>query len=305
MFCCNLFVFPSFLFSRPVSSSSFVSKSRLVKGASTGEGLGNAFLSHIKACDGIFQLVRLFENEDVTHVEGTVDPIRDLEIIATELRAKDIQFMENEVSRMEKHVRQVDKSKKPDLDCMQKVLQHLQDGKDVRDATWTASEIMVINTLFLLTAKPTVYLANMCPEDYIKKKNKWLKKLLDYTKARGNAPLIPFSAALEAELEAMNPDQLKAWEEEHKAQSALPKIIKIGFKTLNLIYFFTAGSDEVKAWTVTRGYKAPQAAGTIHTDFEKGFICADIYNYEDFVACESSEQKVKDSGKMRQQGSFF
>ena len=121
----------------------------------------------------------------------------------------------------------------------------------------------------------------------------------------GNLPLIPFSAALEQELENKTPEQYKAWAEEHKAQSAIPRIVLAGFKSMNLIYFFTAGTDEVKAWTVTRGYKAPQAAGVIHTDFEKGFICADIYNYEDFVACGADEQKVKDAGKMRQQGKTY
>ena len=145
----------------------------------------------------------------------------------------------------------------------------------------------------------------MTPDDYIRKKNKWLKKLVEWTKDHGNVPLIPFSAQLEQQLEQMSPEELKEWEEKNKAQSAIPKIIKVGFKSLNQIYFFTAGADEVKAWTITKGYKAPQAAGTIHTDFEKGFICAEIFHYDDFVACEGDEQKVKDSGKMRQQGKQY
>jgi obg-like ATPase 1 len=145
----------------------------------------------------------------------------------------------------------------------------------------------------------------MTPDDYIRKKNKWLKKLVDWAKEHGNLALIPFSAALEQQLETMTAEQLKAWQEEHKSVSAIPKIVTTGFKSMNLIYFFTAGTDEVKAWTVTKGYRAPQAAGVIHTDFEKGFICADIYNYEDFVACGADEQKVKDAGKMRQQGKTY
>jgi obg-like ATPase 1 len=128
---------------------------------------------------------------------------------------------------------------------------------------------------------------------------------LFYFLANGKCALIPFSAALEQDLELMSPEELKAWEEEKKSQSAVPKIVTTGFKSMNLIYFFTAGSDEVKAWTITKGYRAPQAAGTIHTDFEKGFICADIYNYEDWAAAGGDEQKVKDGGKMRQQGKTY
>ena len=241
----------------------------------------------------------------MTHVEGNVDPIRDLNIIAHELRAKDIQLLEGEVSRLEKIVRQIDKTKKGDLDTCLKLLEMCKDGKNIRDGHYGCSEIPFINTLQLLTAKPSIVLANMTPKDYLRKKNKWLKPLVDWTKENGGMLLIPFSAALEQDIEAMSPEEYKAWCEENKATSAVPKVVLTGFRALNLIYFFTAGSDEVKAWTITKGYKAPQAAGTIHTDFEKGFICADIYNYEDWIASDCNEQKCKDTGKMRQQGKTY
>jgi len=228
-----------------------------------------------------------------------------LDIIAHELRAKDIQLLEGEVSRMEKVVRQIDKTKKGDLETAQRLLEHVQAGNNIRDGKYAAAEIPYINTLQLLTAKPSIVLANMTPHDYLRKKNKFLKPLFEWTQKNGGMTLIPFSASLEQELEAMSPEDYKKWCEENKSQSAVPKIVTTGFKALNLIYFFTAGSDEVKAWTITRGYKAPQAAGTIHTDFEKGFICADIYNYEDWAAADCNEQKVKDSGKMRQQGKTY
>jgi obg-like ATPase 1 len=156
--------------------------------------------------------------------------------------------------------------------------------------------------ILIVSLQPSILLCNMTPDDYIRKKNKWLPKLAAWAKEHGNLPLLPFSAALEQKLETMTAEQLKAWQEEHKSVSAIPRIVTTGFKSMHLIYFFTAGTDEVKAWTVTKGFRAPQAAGVIHTDFEKGFICADVYNYEDFVACGADEQKVKDAGKMRQQG---
>lgn len=154
----------------------------LVKGAHSGEGLGNNFLSHIRAVDGLLQVVRVFDDPDVTHVEGNVDPIRDLEIIGHELRCKDLQLIENEVARLEKVVRQIDKTKKGELDMAVKLQEWVKSGKDVRDGDWPTADIPYINTLQLLTAKPSILLCNMTPDDYIRKKNKWLKKLLDWAK---------------------------------------------------------------------------------------------------------------------------
>ncbi|CAG9761182.1 unnamed protein product [Ceutorhynchus assimilis] len=203
----------------------------LVKGASEGQGLGNAFLSHISACDAIFHLCRAFEDDDVTHVEGEVNPVRDLDIIAEELRLKDEDTLLKNLEKLERTVvRGNDKKQKPEY-------------------------IEVLNKYLFLTSKPCIYLVNLSEKDYIKKKNK----------------------------------------------CALDKIIVQGYKSLQLEYFFTAGADEVKAWTIQKGTKAPQAAGRIHTDFEKGFIMAEVMKFQDFKE-EGSEAACKGAGKYRQQG---
>lgn len=277
----------------------------LVKGAASGQGLGNAFLSHIRAVDGIFHVVRAFGGEDVVHVEGEVDPTRDLDIIREELRLKDTEFLVKAVDAARKSFRghENDKARQFDLETLEKLLAWVQDSKrEVRHGDWTAKEIeQVINPLQLLTAKCAVYLANVSEEDYARRKNKWLPKIKAWIDA--NSPgdvLIPFSGSLEHRLSTM-----EGTEREEAAKgavaSALPKIILAGYQALQLIYYFTAGADEVRAWTIRRGLKAPQAAGVIHTDFERGFIMAEVMHYVDLHEL-GDEAAVRAGGKYHQKG---
>jgi len=285
----------------------------LVKGASHGEGLGNAFLSHIKAVDGIIHVMRAFEDSDITHTEEKVDPVSDIETITSELRIKDIEFM---TKRREAHNKlkagaatksPADKKKwEEELACMDKILAYLEDGKDVRNqmADWNTKEVEYLNEYMLLTAKPVMYAINLNEADFARKKNKFLKPIFDWVQAHGGGPIIPYSGALEGELQEMDAEAVKAKEEELKCASALPKMIKSAFEMVHLIYYYTAGADEVRAWVIRKGYKAPQAAGVIHGDFERGFICAEVMSFED-LKTHGSEIKVKEAGRYRQEGKNY
>lgn len=277
----------------------------LVKGASEGQGLGNAFLSHIKACDAIFHLCRAFEDEDVIHVEGDVNPVRDIEIINEELRLKDLEYLDGHLDKLGKFVARGEKKDKPEYDTLCKVKAILDKKSPVRFGEWTANDIEILNKHLFLTAKPMIYLINLSEADYIKKKNKWLLKIKEWIDANDAGALaILFSGTLEAKLIEMPEDERKSFLDEKKTTSALSKIIVTGYKALNLCYYFTAGEDEVKAWTIMKGTKAPQAAGRIHTDFEKGFIMADVMKFVDFKEL-GSENAVKSAGKYRQQGKTY
>ncbi|XP_062258307.1 obg-like ATPase 1 [Platichthys flesus] len=277
----------------------------LVKGAHSGQGLGNAFLSHISACDGIFHLTRAFEDKDIIHVEGTVDPVRDMEIIHEELRLKDEEMIGPVIDKLEKTaIRGVDKKLKPEYDVMCKIKSWVVDEKKhVRYyPDWNDKEIDVLNKYLFLTSKPMIYLVNLSEKDYIRKKNKWLVKIKAWVDSHDpGALVIPFSGGLESQLQDASDEDRQKHCTEHKTQSALCRIIKAGHAALQLEYFFTAGPDEVRAWTVRKGTKAPQAAGKIHTDFERGFIIAEVMKFQDFKE-EGSENSVKASGKYRQQG---
>lgn len=277
----------------------------LVRGAHQGQGLGNSFLSHIRAVDGIFHVLRAFEDPDIIHVDDSVDPVRDLEVITEELRLKDLEFMEKKIEDLEKSMkRSNDKQLKIELELCQRIKTWLEEGKDVRLGDWKAADIEILNTFQLLTAKPVVYLVNMNEKDYQRKKNKFLPKIHAWVQEHGGEPIIPFSCALERSLADLPADEAAKYCEENKLQSALPKIIKTGFAAINLIYFFTAGPDEVKCWQIRRQTKAPQAAGTIHTDFEKGFICAEVMKFDDLKEL-GSEGAVKAAGKYRQEGKTY
>ncbi|KAF5298049.1 hypothetical protein FQA39_LY11817 [Lamprigera yunnana] len=277
----------------------------LVKGASEGQGLGNAFLSHISACDAIFHLCRTFEDTNVTHVEGEVDPIRDLEIIGEELRLKDEEQLMKNLEKLERTVvRGNDKKQKPEYDTLCKIKTVLVDQKQhIRFADWAVNEIEILNKYLFLTSKPAIYLINLSEKDYIKKKNKWLIKIKEWVdKNDPGATIVPFSGIFEEKLaEIEDPILKQKFLEDNNTVSGLDKIILQGYKALQLEYFFTAGADEVKAWTIQKGTKAPQAAGKIHTDFEKGFIMAEVMKFVDFKE-EGSEAGVKAAGKYRQQG---
>ncbi|KAI0059207.1 hypothetical protein BV25DRAFT_1962549 [Artomyces pyxidatus] len=281
----------------------------LTAGASTGAGLGNAFLSHVRAVDGIFQVVRAFDDAEVIHVEGDVDPLRDMEIIQTELRLKDIEWVQKALETLKKSGRSLgsnslaDKAKKEEIATIEKVLKCLtEDKKDVRKGDWTNKEIDVVNSLSLLTAKPVTYLVNLSERDYVRKKNRWLPKIKGWIDANNPGdPLIPFSVALEERLAPLSAEEKAEEEKTAGATSALGKITQAGYSSLDLIRYFTCGPDEVRAWTIRKGTKAPQAAGVIHSDFENKFICGEIMAYEDLRE-HGSETAVKAAGKLRQQG---
>merc|ERR1711990_290812 len=246
----------------------------LVKGANEGQGLGNAFLSHISGCDAIFHMLRVFKDDDITHVEGEVDPVRDIQIINDELRLKDLAAIEKPMAEMEKlYVRGNDKRLKAEFETLKKIKDNLLEGKHIRFLEWDEREMDILNKHLFLTAKPMIYLLNMAKKDYIKKKSKWLmpiKKKID--EVDPGATAILYSAQYELDYLDADEDTQKKMTEE--APSQLEKIITNGYKGLGLEYFFTAGHDEVRAWIIKRGSTAPRAAGRIHTDFEKGFIMA-------------------------------
>lgn len=277
----------------------------LVKGAHEGKGLGNAFLSNINACDAMFHVVRAFSDEEIVHVEGEVDPSRDLQIIYDELRLKDLEYVKKQLEPMERLVVRGggDKKKKEEYDVLKKVEALLEEKKWVKVAHWDAKEIEVLNQHLFLTSKPVIYLVNLSEKDYIRKKNKWLVRIKEWVDANDpGALVIPLSCALELKLADMATDEEKGeYLKEVGTTSILEKVIVNGYKSLNLVYFFTSGKDEVKAWTIQLGTKAPQAAGRIHTDFEKGFIMAEVMNFEDFKEA-GSEAACKAAGKYKQKG---
>jgi len=283
----------------------------LTRGASTGAGLGNAFLSHIRAVDAIFQVVRCFDDAEIIHIEGDVDPVRDLTIISEELRIKDIEFTEKALENLKKLTRrggqslEIKKLKEEEA-TVEKILKLLQDGGDVRKGSWSPKEVEVINPLFLLTAKPVVYLINLSEKDYIRKKNKHLAKVMEWIKenAAGD-PILPISICLEERLTRFETDKEVA--EELKTlgvESALPKIVTTMRKVMNLGSFFTTGTDEVRQWTIRNGTKAPQAAGVIHGDFEKTFIQAIVYNFAVLKEL-GDEAEVKSKGKILTKGKDY
>ncbi|ORY09101.1 GTP-binding protein-like protein YchF [Clohesyomyces aquaticus] len=282
----------------------------LTRGASTGAGLGNAFLSHIRAVDAIFQVVRCFDDAEIIHVEGDVDPIRDLDIISDELRIKDLEFAEKSHEKLVKETRRGGQSLemkklKEEQATVEKVIQMLKDGKDVRKGNWSPKEVEVINPLFLLTAKPVVFLVNLSERDYIRQKNKHLPKIAQWVKEHAEGdPIIPVSVCLEERLAAMTDEEAAEECKKLETKSALPKIVVTMRKALNLGSFFTTGTDEVRQWTIRNGTKAPQAAGVIHGDFEKTFIQAIVYNYK-VLREEGDEGAVKAKGKILTKGKDY
>ncbi|KAJ4990008.1 hypothetical protein SVAN01_04471 [Stagonosporopsis vannaccii] len=282
----------------------------LTRGASTGAGLGNAFLSHIRAVDAIFQVVRCFDDAEIIHVEGDVDPIRDLDIISEELRLKDIEFTEKALENLVKQTRRGGQSLemkklKEEQATVEKVLAMLKDGKDVRKGNWGPKEVETINPLFLLSAKPVVYLVNLSEKDYIRQKNKHLPKIAEWVKTNATGdPVIPISVQLEERLAVMSDAEAAEECKTLGTKSALPKVIVTMRKALNLGSFFTTGADEVRQWTLRNGTKAPKAAGVIHGDFEKTFIQCIVYNYTTLKEY-GDEATVKAQGKIMTKGKDY
>lgn len=254
--------------------------------------------------DAIFHVTRVFEDDDVTHVEGDVNPVRDLEIIHNELLLKDIENVKNRIDPL-KRLAKGDKGKAFELSVLEKVLAFMaEEHRDVRMGDWNAKEVEVINPLGLLSAKPVIYLVNMSEDDFLKQKNKWLAKIKEWVEKRAKDPVVPLSAAFENKLAGMTDAEATAYCTEKKIKSMLPRVIKQGYSTLHLISFFTCGADEVRAWTTHVGAKAPQAAGVIHGDFEKFFISADVFKYSDLKEL-GSENAVKAAGKLSQKGKDY
>lgn len=278
----------------------------LVKGAAEGKGLGNAFLSHIQAVDAIYHVTRAFIKKDIEHVEGSLDPVRDFKIIRGELLKKDLEWMHNHKEATAKKIRaKKTKELEDELKLVEKVIADLETEKEPRHGVWNGKEIQLLNQWPLLTAKPVVYLVNISKQNMEKSQNKWFKEIKEWVvEHSGGDPVIPFSAAWEETLVGMEPPAKQALLKELKLNSMMPKIIKSGYQALRLINFFTVGTDEVRAWSIRQGTLAPGAAGTIHGDFEKHFVKADIYNYSDFLE-QGSEKAVQSAGKLRTCGKEY
>ncbi len=281
----------------------FVDIAGLVRGASKGEGLGNQFLGHIREVEAIAHVLRCFEDGNITHVEGSIDPIRDAETIETELMIADMESLEKRVTSAQKKARNMDKESKAFLEVAEPALALLRDGKPARTLQVPAEQRAAFKSLTLLTAKPILYVCNV-EESAAATGNAQSERVAAYAKERG-AESVVVSAAIEAEVSMLEEaDKQEFLETLGLKEAGLNRIIQAGYKLLDLVTFFTVGPKEARAWTVQGGSKAPQAAGVIHTDFEKGFIRAETIAYDDFVAGKG-EQGAKEAGKMRLEGSEY
>ncbi|MEZ5813749.1 MAG: redox-regulated ATPase YchF [Alphaproteobacteria bacterium] len=282
----------------------FVDIAGLVKGASKGEGLGNQFLSNIRETDAIIHVLRCFEDGDVTHVEGSVDPIRDAEVIETELMLADLESVERQIAALEKKARGADKEAKLSLDLAGRVKAVLSEGQPARVLDVAQDEIKAFKMLQLLTSKPVLYVCNVAEGDAAKGNDFTAK--VEALAAEQGAEAVVICAAIEAEIAQLDgeEDKREFLEAMGLEEPGLNKIIKAGFSLLGLQTYFTCGPKEARAWTIRIGAKAPEAAGVIHTDFERGFIKAEVIAYDDYVAL-GGEQGAKDAGKMRQEGKEY
>ena len=281
----------------------FVDIAGLVRGAARGEGLGNQFLSHIREVDAIAHVLRCFADADVTHIEGSVDPIRDAETVETELMLADLESLERRALHMLKRARGGEKEAKRQLAVVDPVLTALRDGKPVRDVTIGMEQQKTLKALQLLSAKPVLYIANV-DEGNAASGNSESRRVAEYAAARG-ARSVMISAAIEAELAQLTDAERDEFLASlGLAETGLARVIRAGYALLRLVTFFTAGPKEAHAWTVERGTKAPQAAGKVHTDFERGFIRAETIAYADFDAY-GGEQGARDAGRMRLEGADY
>lgn len=276
----------------------------LVKGASKGEGLGNQFLGNIRETDAIIHVLRCFENDNVTHVDGNVNPIRDKETIDYELQLKDLDVVEKRIDKVRKQAQSGDKDAKRMFDVLTKVKDHLLKAKSVRTTPLDDKERELVDELFLLTSKPVLYVCNM-DEASVVDGNEHSNKVKEAVKDE-NAEVILISAALEADIAELDSyeERMEFLNDVGLTEPGVNKLIKAAYRLLNLQTYFTAGEKEVRAWTINKGMTAPQAAGVIHSDFEKGFIRAETIKYDDFVQY-GSEAAVKELGKMKAEGKEY
>ncbi len=281
----------------------FVDIAGLVKGASKGEGLGNQFLGNIKNTDAIAHIVRCFEDPDVVHVEGGVDPIRDIEVIDTELMLADLATVEKRLERSAKAAKSGDKDLIAEVEALKKVQAGLNEGVPVRRLALSDKEKEALRELFLLTAKPVMYVANV-NEAEAANPGPAAQQVIAHAEREG-APCVVLSGAIEAEISNLPEAEQKAFLEDLGLhESGLDRMARAGYKLLHLSTYFTAGEKEVRAWTIPTGAKAPQAAGVIHSDFEKGFIRAEVYHFDDLMKYKS-EQAVKEAGLLRLEGKDY
>jgi GTP-binding protein YchF len=280
----------------------FVDIAGLVAGASTGEGLGNKFLAHIRETDATINVVRCFEDDNVVHVAGKVDPISDIEVIQTELCLADLAAVEKALHRVTKLARSGDKESAKLVTILEKCQVALNEAKPVRTLDFTKDELPLLKQFFLITAKPAMFVANVAEDGFTN--NPFLDRLTAYATAQ-NAPVVAISAKLEAEMAEMSDEDRQMFLEELGLhEPGLNRLIRSAYDLLGLQTYFTAGVKEVRAWTIHKGDTGPQAAGVIHTDFEKGYIRAQTIAYEDFITFKG-EQGAKDAGKMRAEGKEY
>jgi hypothetical protein len=277
----------------------------IVKGASKGEGLGNQFLSHIRQVDAICQVVRCFQDENITHVSGKIDPIDDIEIISLELILADLETVNKRYQRVEKMARQKDKEALAEFNVLAVLKEGLESEKPVRALDFTEEQEKIVKGLHLLTSKPTLYVANVSEDEVADpESNEYVQKVKAYA-AKEDAEVIVICAKIEEEIAELDQDEKEMYLEELGiAESGLDKLIKASYSLLGLATYFTAGEQEVRAWTFRQGIKAPQAAGIIHTDFERGFIRAETVSYDDLVEA-GSMVKAKENGKVRLEGKEY
>ena len=281
----------------------FVDIAGLVAGASKGEGLGNKFLSHIREVDAIVHVVRCFEDSNIINVNGSVDPLRDIEIINLELILSDLDSVNKRLEKGSKLVKVGDKSASKEVELLTKIKQVLEDGKGARSLSFDEEEQKIVKEFFLLTTKPVIYCANIGEND-ICADNKYVKAVEEFAKSEGSE-CISLCAKIEEELTKLDPDERELFKQELGIQeSGLEKLVVAGYSLLGLMSFLTAGEQEVRAWTIKKGTKAPQAAGKIHTDFEKGFIKAEVVSFDDLMNA-GSYLKAKENGKVRIEGKDY
>ena len=281
----------------------FVDIAGLVRGASKGEGLGNQFLANIRETDAIVHVLRCFEDTDITHVEGSVDPVRDAETVETELMLADLDSLEKRLPPLQKKAKGGDKEAKAQADLMERILPVLREGKPARTVTVDTDEMPLFKQMQLLTGKPVLYVCNV--EEASAASGNPFSKRVEEMAARQGAATVVISAAIEAEVSQLPPEDKDEYLGSMGLEEpGLNRVIRAGYGLLNLLTFFTVGPKEARAWTVRKGAKAPEAAGVIHTDFERGFIKAETISYADYVAL-GGEQGAKDAGRMRMEGKEY
>ena len=281
----------------------FVDIAGLVSGASKGEGLGNKFLAHIREVDAILHVLRCFEDEDITHVETNIDPLRDAEIIETELMLADIESLDRQMQNLAKKVKANEKDAKIDLVLMEELYSMLSDGKSIRLGNFSEEKHKRIKNFNLLSSKPILYVCNVSEADAASGNN--LSKTIFEKAIKENCEAVIISGAIESEIALLDNDEKNEFLKDlNLEESGLARLIRAGFGLLNLITFFTIGPKEARAWTLKDNSTAPEAAGVIHTDFQKGFIKAETISYNDYIKFET-EQAAKDAGRVRIEGSEY